>query len=150
MSNLNIKQILIKRGNTLTISTYTGPHGELILNTDDNSVYVQDGVTQGGHQIGANVNTLNNTIATLQTEIANIAGITGNIAQLESFFANINLQELQNLVYGNANVAVYLPHDDTISAINANILAANAAIITANTALKGYTCLLYTSPSPRD
>ena len=97
-NNTIITQILIKRGNTETISTYTGPHGELIFNTDDNSVYVQDGVTQGGHQIGANVSTLNNTLANLQTEVGNIAGITGNVIQLEQYFANVNLHAIDSNV----------------------------------------------------
>jgi len=159
MANLTINQILIKRGNTQTISNYTGPHGELILNTDDNTVYVQDGVTQGGHLIGGNATTFATTLANLQTEVGNIAGITGNVAVLEAFFANANILSitsnvsglqtavaanasnisvLQTQVYGNANVATYLPTDPTVTGIQANIVAANTAIVTANTAVVSY------------
>ena len=42
------KQVLIKRGNTAGISSYVGPIGELVLNTDTMAVYVQNGVTPGG------------------------------------------------------------------------------------------------------
>jgi hypothetical protein len=149
MANINISQILIKRGNTAAASNYVGPLGELLVDTGLKTVRVQDGVTPGGmavlatlsgfNQVTSNVTTLQGNVITLQTELSNIAGITGNVAQLETFLANVNLEELQNLVYGNANVAVYLPTDPNILAINANIVAANAAIITANTALKGYT-----------
>jgi hypothetical protein len=36
------------RGNTAAVAAYTGPSGELVLNTDDWSLQVQDGVTAGG------------------------------------------------------------------------------------------------------
>jgi len=146
MANLNINQILIKRGNTLTIGSYTGPAGELVLNTETHQLVAQDGVTPGGHLVTGDVLPIQANLNTLQTEVANIAGITGNVTQLEQFFANVNLEEINSAIstlqaggYGNANVAVYLPHNSTIAAINANIAAANAAIITANTSLKGYT-----------
>jgi hypothetical protein len=40
--------------------------------------------------------------------------------------------------YGNADVAAYLPTDSVIIGINANVAGANAAIVTANTAMKSY------------
>lgn len=46
------KQVLIKRGNTASVSTYVGPLGELVLDTETNQVYVHDGVTVGGTIVG--------------------------------------------------------------------------------------------------
>ena len=40
--------------------------------------------------------------------------------------------------YGNSNVGLYLPTDNTITALQADIVAANAAIITANSAVVSY------------
>jgi hypothetical protein len=48
------KQVLLKRGNTAAVSTYTGPLGELVLNTDTMTINVQDGVTAGGGTIIGN------------------------------------------------------------------------------------------------
>ena len=41
-------QVQWARGSTSQVAAYTGPQGELVLNTDDWSVQAQDGVTAGG------------------------------------------------------------------------------------------------------
>ena len=94
MAHLNINQIRVKRGNTLTISSYTGPSGELVLNTQTNQLVSQDGITAGGHLVTGDFSGIEANLTILQTEVANIAGITGNVAQLESYFANVNLEEI--------------------------------------------------------
>jgi hypothetical protein len=43
------KQVLLKRGNTAVSSAYTGPVGEVTIDTDFNTIRVHDGVTPGGH-----------------------------------------------------------------------------------------------------
>jgi hypothetical protein len=69
------KQVLIKRGNTASVSTYVGPLGELVLNTDTNQVYVHDGATAGGILVGDGVGSGNISINNLQ-----IGGtVTGNL-----------------------------------------------------------------------
>lgn len=40
--------ILHKRGKTSAVNAYTGPAGELVVNTDENTILVQDGKTAGG------------------------------------------------------------------------------------------------------
>ena len=94
MAHLNINQIRVKRGNTLTISSYTGPSGELVLNTQTNQLVSQDGITAGGHLVTGDFSGIEANLTILQTEVANIAGITGNVTQLESYFANVNLEEI--------------------------------------------------------
>ena len=41
-------QVQWARGSTSQVNAYTGPAGELVLNTDDWSLQAQDGVTAGG------------------------------------------------------------------------------------------------------
>lgn len=52
MGKVNITEILIKRGTTSQVAGYTGPLGELVMDTTANLVYVQDGRTAGGHIVG--------------------------------------------------------------------------------------------------
>jgi hypothetical protein len=99
------KQILIKRGNTASVSSYVGPLGELVLDTDTNQVYVHDGATVGGTLVGDDV----------------------------------------DVIYGDANVAAYIPTDATIISLVANaavqagqISQLQTDVTTANTDMKGY------------
>ena len=46
--NVRITQILMKRGNTAAAGSYTGPIGEIIVDTGLETLRVQDGVTPGG------------------------------------------------------------------------------------------------------
>ena len=118
MAANQIQQILVKRGNTASISTYTGPLGELVLNTQTNQLVAQDGVTPGGRLVTGDTFPIVANLTVLQREVSNIAGITGNVAQLEAFFANVNLEEISTTIaniqlaanssYANANAAAYL------------------------------------------
>lgn len=49
-------QVQWARGGTSQIASYTGPLGELVLNTDDWSLQAQDGVTAGGWLIRPRLN----------------------------------------------------------------------------------------------
>ena len=119
MAANQIQQILVKRGNTASISSYTGPLGELVLNTQTNQLVAQDGVTPGGRLVTGDTFPIVANLTVLQREVANIAGISGNVAQLQSFFANVNLEGISTTIanlqlaanssYGNANAAAYLP-----------------------------------------
>jgi hypothetical protein len=44
------------RGSTSDIAAYTGPAGELVLNTDDWSLRAQDGITAGGWVVRPRLN----------------------------------------------------------------------------------------------
>lgn len=105
MANINITQIRMKRGNTAAASTYTGPLGELLVDTGLQTVRVQDGTTPGG-------------MTTLATNV--------QIQTLSTAISNINANAGGN--YSNANVASYLPTTSIITGINANVTAANLAI----------------------
>ena len=183
----NVGHLLLKRGNTTQSAGYTGPLGELVVDTGLKTVRVQDGVTPGGMAVLATLsgyNQLSGNIANLQTTTANISAnlsafqtyantTTANLsANLSAFqtYANVTFGTSN---FGNANVASYLSTSSIVTDINANVTAANlqianlwsnagvqadtiailtanagvqadaivganAAIVTANTALKGY------------
>jgi hypothetical protein len=45
-------QVQWARGTSAQVAAYTGPLGEIVVNTDDFTLHVQDGSTPGGHQVG--------------------------------------------------------------------------------------------------
>jgi hypothetical protein len=53
---LSHTQVQWARGSTSSVAAYTGPIGELVLNTDDWSLEAQDGVTAGGWVIRPRLN----------------------------------------------------------------------------------------------
>ena len=70
-----------------------------------------------------------------------ITSITANVVLANSIVYSANgVSILAGIpgTYTNSNVSAYLPSDTTIIGINANVAGANAAIVTANTAMKGY------------
>jgi hypothetical protein len=74
VANINVREVLLKRGNTAVSSTYTGPVGELTVDTTLKTVRVHDGVTQGGwlqassgvtDHIQSEINTINTNVGAL-------------------------------------------------------------------------------------
>ncbi len=113
VANVNVRQILLKRGNTAVTSQYVGPVGEIVLDTDLETIRVQDGVTPGGSVVlvnGATTDLINSNAANLS------AYLSGNVTAI-----NLAIATLQSTVYSNANVAAYLPLDPTITAIQGNL-----------------------------
>jgi hypothetical protein len=126
------KQVLIKRGNTSSVSTYVGPLGELVLDTNTNLVYVHDGVTVGGTVVGggdggggsnysnANVAAYLPSDVTITSLIANAAAQSGQIVSTNT-----------SITTANTNMKGYV--DASISAnINAIIGGAGSALDTLN------------------
>ena len=74
ISNVTIKQYLLKRGNAAVSSTYTGPLGEITLDTTWRTLRIHDGITPGGNLIMAG--------ATGATGPAGATGLQGNIGPI--------------------------------------------------------------------
>ena len=110
MANINIETILLKRGNTAHSSTYTGPLGELVIDTDLNTVRVQDNANPGGH---------------LLTTASDFGNLSSNVANLLAVVTSMEL-------YGNANVADYLAQFPVVAIIPDYITTANIYGITGN------------------
>ena len=138
MANINISQILIKRGNTAAAGNYIGPLGELVVDTGLRTIRVQDGVTAGGMAVLATLsgyNQLSGNIANLQTTTANISAnlsafqtlanaTTANISANLTAFRTYANATFGTSNFGNANVAAYLtanPQGGQYS--NANVAA---------------------------
>jgi len=115
------RRLQLRRGNTAAVSTYLGAPGELIVNTDTNTLIVHDGSTVGGVPATTNTAAITSNISALQSDVAtltaNAGAQAGQIATLTS----------------NAAVQAGL-----IADLTANAGAQAGAIVTANTAMKGY------------
>ena len=72
-ANIQIKKILVGRGNTAVASAYDGVRGEIVLDTGLNTLRVYDGTTTGGTILATNQQVL--TIANL---VANTSITVGN------------------------------------------------------------------------
>ena len=129
-ANINVREVLLKRGNVAVASAYTGPIGELTVDTTLHSVRVHDGVTPGGW-LQASTGVTDYLLANAASQASDItilyanAGIqSGNISIL---YANAGVQatEISNL-WANASA-----QQTTINSINSNVgaLLGNLTIV---------------------
>ena len=140
MANINISQILMKRGNTAAASNYVGPLGELLVDTGLQTIRIQDGATPGGWVVsggGADLSTVNANIATLfsnagtqQTQITNLTNsITG--ANIAIVTANTSMKSYTDgaISWAINNLINSAPGTlDTLGEIAANLAADAGAI----------------------
>jgi hypothetical protein len=153
IANVDLFEILIKRGDAISSAAYVGPLGEPLYDTGLQTLRIQDGATPGGQVLATanQVTAIASNVANLQATVSsignldvdlssNVSVLQGNISMLSNQIANIvsNVGVVQASVYGDANVAAYLPTDNTIINIRSGITGANAAIITANSAVVSY------------
>jgi hypothetical protein len=107
IANINVRQILLKRGNTSVSNTYTGPIGEITVDTGLDTIRVHDGVTPGGTIIPTQANAYayaNLAVGDLQTQIDTL---TANTEAQQTLISNIidgtttfgNLLPSANVVY---------------------------------------------------
>lgn len=115
------RRLQLRRGNTAAVSTYLGAPGELIVNTDTNTLIVHDGSTVGGVSATVNTAAITSNISALQS---NVATLTANAGAQAGSIATLT---------SNAAVQAGL-----IADLTANAGAQAGAIVTANTAMKGY------------
>lgn len=76
MTTTYYKQVLLKRGNTSASSSYTGPIGEITLDTDTKQLRVHDGVTVGGTVVVGEANLYPITTRVDQLELGQTAANT--------------------------------------------------------------------------
>ena len=129
----NVGHILLKRGNTVQSSAYTGPVGELTFDTGLFAVRAHNGVTPGGNVLLENSNQFT---ANLGTAAANITTLFANAAVQANLINTINA----NIIAVNAAIiTANTTQSSQIVVLQSQLTGANAAIVTANTALKSYT-----------
>ena len=164
MSANNATIVQIRRGNTAQTAAYTGALAELIVDTDQNTIVIQDGTTQGGHylvtkdQFNANVSYLlgidgvQNTSIQLANTTANNASantialqgaMTSANANIVALFAIDNAQNTSisntltfaNSAYNQANIAYIIANNAyNLANTESSYTFANAAFNTANSA----------------
>jgi len=104
-NHLIIQQVLLKRGNTAVASAYTGPIGEVVVDSDLMSLRVQDAATPGGW---------------LMASQAQVAGITANIPALVTTLISNVAPATNQLTNGSAQL--YLDSDGNITLPNASTI----------------------------
>lgn len=124
IANVNIRQVLLKRGTTVRSEAYVGPLGELTLDTDLDTVRVHDGVTPGG-------------ITTLATQ-AQINAITSGTATFGNIIPSANVTySLGNEQYQwrdlwVSNNTIYI--GNTPITVSGNSLLVNGATVSGGSA----------------
>ena len=139
MANINISQILMKRGNTAAASTYIGPLGELLVDTGLKTLRVQDGVTAGGMAILPTLSMVSNITSNLSAELNSVSSnlasavstINNNISAITGFDSNVvaNLSALLS----DASI-----QQTTINNIEANVLSLQNNPVYANANVASY------------
>jgi hypothetical protein len=83
-ANIQIKKILVGRGNTAVASTYDGVRGELVLDTGLNTLRVYDGTTTGGTVLATSqqVATIANLVANSTIQVGDVPPLTSTTGTL--------------------------------------------------------------------
>ena len=122
-ANVNVRQILLKRGTTVRSLNYTGPAGEVTIDTDLKTLRIHDGLTPGGSVISSNGS---GGVSSTITDAINANVAAANV-QITALWANAASQST-SITSLTANAAAQY----------SQITGANAAIVTANLQLKNY------------
>jgi hypothetical protein len=154
------RRLQLRRGNTTSISTYVGAPGELIINTDNSTLYVHDGRTAGGQAATVNTASILTAVASAEANIilANVGmrGYVdlGNTIQVAAILsANLGIKgyvDLGNTIQSEqlsaANIGMKGYVDNSVSTANIGIIGyislgntiQGAAISAANVGIIGY------------
>ena len=127
------RRLQLRRGNTAATSTYVGAPGELIVNTDTNTLYLHDGLTVGGIATTINTASITTNISALESNVlilqGNITTLTSNAAVqagiLATLLANAGAQsgDLATLTANAANQSGSLADLIANAAVQAGLIA---------------------------
>jgi len=122
MSNV---QVQLRRGTTAQHAVYTGPQGEVTVDTDKNALVLHDGATAGGKVIGREdvVNVLDYIPSSEHAAIKN---------NTSTYNATTNIQAALD-TYSETGTPVYFPSgtyitSSTINVVKQTLIAENATI----------------------
>lgn len=116
-ANVQIKKILVGRGNTAVSSAYSGVRGEITMDTDLKTLRIHDGVQTGGYVLAnrdyvaayvANAALGNVDTSTFATT-SNLNAFGANLGAFQTY-ANATFTGGGAGTYSNANVVSYLSH----------------------------------------
>jgi hypothetical protein len=154
------RRLQLRRGNTSAVSAYLGNTGELVVNTDNWTLYVHDGVTVGGYLATVNTASINSNISSITNGTAvfgniipsaNVTYSLGNIThQWRDLYVSNNtifvggvplsIDATGNLTI-NGNVIPSIEYVNTAVAnvtVDLSSYALNANVTAANVGMKGY------------
>ena len=106
--------VQFKRGTSEAIAKELGLSGQVLINTDTNSLHVMDGVTTGGHTLATKVemDTNKNSIATLDAKVnSNKVELKGDISTLRTSLEG-SIEEVDSKVGGLAPVKYIIASSD--------------------------------------
>jgi Collagen triple helix repeat (20 copies) len=104
IANVDLFEILIKRGDTISSAAYVGPLGEPLYDTGLQTLRIQDGVTPGGQILATanQVTTVVSNVSNLQATVSGISSLTSlilaNVSALQSNTGTPGPQGLQGNV----------------------------------------------------
>ena len=121
--------VQFRRGNTASVSAFTGAVGELVVNTDTEVVHVQDGVTAGGYPMqraqksiivdfGSNdvytiAGTISDSKAVVNSTYRSIVSMFASAANTDGTTSTIFYGD--ELEFDNFNCAAYVSTNGTIN-----------------------------------
>ena len=128
IDNTIFREILLKRGTTAQNSTYTGPVGEVVVDTTLKTLRVQDGVTPGGWPLESSGLTGNLTANTLTITSTTASTTDSNGALIVAGGVGIG----GNLNVGSIDTALHNIQGNVVLGYGANIVASADTILTIN------------------
>ena len=141
-----VRQILLKRGTTAQSLTYTGPVGEVTLDTDLDTLRIHDGVTPGGKMINSSPTYGNANVASYLSQYNGGIHFTASPAVITGL-GNISSA---NFTFGNGvNILSTVANIVSESGPIGNVTVSNNLITLSNTArhqLLGNVYLGYFAP----
>jgi hypothetical protein len=142
-----VRQILLKRGTTAQSLTYTGPLGEVTLDTDLDTLRIHDGVTPGGKMINSSPTYGNANVASYLSHYD--GGI--HFAASPAVITGLGNISSANFTFGNGvNILSTVANIVSESGPIGNVTISNNLITLSNTArhqLLGNVYLGYFAPS---
>ena len=88
--------VQFKRGTTELIAEEAGLAGQLIVNTDDNSLHLMDGVTLGGHKVGDTTEEQSAQIEKNKTDITELSKHISDIQPFVKDWGNLPTTPMEN------------------------------------------------------
>jgi hypothetical protein len=145
IANVNIKKVLLRRGNTTQNDNYRGVYGEISVDMEAKTLRIHDGAATGGYTVSSGGGGGDGTDAVLRANVgayqtyanANAAAqatgintINANIGAYQ-IYANANAAAQATSITNNHNTFIAnagAAHSE-INGLRANITAANATIV---------------------
>jgi len=121
-ANVQIKKILVGRGNTATVTNYSGVRGEIVMDTDNRTLHVHDGVTIGGTRLATYQEVQDAVTGNLDlSNYATVSQITAANVAIAALRANITASNTAIAAVTTAWTSNAATQAVAINTLNANL-----------------------------